>query len=148
MISSPGNDRRADSSRRLLSRIRLPFQQLFHIFTNNIEFQIDSRSFAESREIGMLVCVRNDRYRKRAIAGVKTGKTYTVDRDGAFFHRDVSKAGVVGNIEEPASSCILNTRHNTRLVDMPLDDVTIKPAVIKHATLKVDLVAQGERSQR
>jgi len=95
----------------------------------------------------VFVRVGNDRDLKGVRLGIHDGQADAVDGDRSFFHRNVAGRGVVLEGIVPTPVRLGNCGAASRLVDMALDDVSVKQGVGAHASFQVDQITFAELSE-
>ena len=89
---------------------------------------------------------------KTVALGIAHRKADAIDCDGAFLYCDIALArhfgiNVVGKLEIAAALNVAHLAAHCGLVYVPLHYVAVKTSVHRHATLKVDKVANLQQPE-
>src|SRR5690554_2759843 len=109
--------------------VAITLDQSLDVFPHNIKFQVDRITRLQLVKIGMLESIRNNGDGKSSRPGIKTGETGTVNGNRAFFYSYIATPGIKGKIKYPASISGLNILHFSHLVNVALNNMSVKTAV-------------------
>ena len=109
-----------------------------NILSHQVKFKVYRRTGSDMFEIRMFKGVRYDGNRELVAAHVKNGKTDPVQANGTFFNNERSKLG--GKAEAAYKTAVFPVYGytGTGCVNMALYDMTIEPAIERHASFQVN----------
>ena len=123
-----------------------------NVFSQDVKLKIHDAPDLEGVKVGVFESVGDDADLETVGGRLANGETHAIDGHGTFIDGEVSSAGkfgvkIVGESEDVASIGIGNLRAARRAINVSLHDVAVKTSVHRHATLKVDKVANLQQPE-
>src|SRR5690606_14127530 len=109
-----------------------------HVFTNDIEFEVNRVADLHLVEVGMFEGIGDDGYGKPIGLRVHDRQADAIDRDGSLLYGNVALRPIEPEGVKPAALLIVDRYTLRGLVYMPLHDMAIQPVAHLRAAFEVN----------
>lgn len=122
------------------------------VLSNDVELDVNHRSWLDAMEIGELVGVRDDVDLEGVVGGITYSKAHAIHRDRSLIYCEITTLGhflveIVLECEGITTLLVFLSGADSRLINMALNDMSVEPAIHHHATLHIDMVANLEQTE-
>ena len=112
-----------------------------HIFTDQIEFQVDEAFRGDGLDICMFEGIRDDSNVEFGSFDVEDGEADAIEANGSFFDDEVAEFLREFEAVFPTAIHVFPFEAGGGGIDMALDDVAVEATVHHHTSFEVDEVA-------
>src|SRR5690554_2762629 len=121
-------------------------KQATYILTYYIKFKVYNTALLNLMKISVFVCIGNDGYLETVISGFYNGQTDSINSYRTFVNCHIaflSHLFIILILEGviPAAFSLCHVFTYSCLIHMPLHNMTVKPAVHRHAALQIYFTA-------